>query len=235
MEKVLSKRLLLTLFFVGVIVASLTLVVAQAPSDIFDPVRDMFASWDSGDISPNIAKYLFFILLAAFVWSILDTSGIVSNGIVKWIISVIVSFLSVAYLSVTDIWILLTPYSAFGLTLLFVLPTLILVFFTFRIAFIGGASGVIAQHLIWIIYFVFLVWKFVTGIINGQITPNASITWVFVGILILVGIAALFNKLLIYLIGEEILKAQSQAAGSLLKRAAQMTRLDAEKFEDLAS
>jgi hypothetical protein len=137
MEKVLSKRLLLTLFFVGVIVASLTLVVAQAPSDIFDPVRDMFASWDSGDISPNIAKYLFFILLAAFVWSILDTSGIVSNGIVKWIISVIV--------------------------------------------------------------------------------------------------AALFNKLLIYLIGEEILKAQSQAAGSLLKRAAQMTRLDAEKFEDLAS
>lgn len=215
----------------------LGLIDAQTPGDvIFDPVKDLFyADFAEGDISPPIAKYLFWILLSVFVWSIIDLSGLISNEIAKWIVSIIIGFLGVAYLTPADVWVLLASYQALGLTLLFILPTIILVFFTFRVAYAGGAGGVIAQHIIWIIYFIFLVWKFITGILNGQIQPNNSITWLFVGILAFVGLAAILNKFLIRLFGKEVLEAQSQAAGSVLKKAARMSKMRAEELEELAS
>ena len=232
---VFKKKIILHLLFFGIFLFSLILVVAQTPTEvIFDPIRDLFTNSQEGDLSENVAKYLFFILLAILVWSTIDMSGMIENDLIKWIASLIVAFLGVAYLTPPDIWTLLASYEALGLTLLFILPSLILVFFTYRIAAVGGAGGVVAQHIIWFIYFIFLVWKFITGIINGQISPNNSITWVFVGILILAGLAALFNKLFIKWFGKEVLEAQSQSAGSVLKRAIALRKMEAEALGEQA-
>ena len=231
---VFKKKAIFSIFFIGILF-SLVLISAQTPTEvIFDPLRDLFTNFQEGQLSENVAKYLFFILLAVLVWSVVDTSGFVDNDIIKWVVSLIIAFLGVAYLTPTDIWTLLTPYEALGLTLLFILPSLILVFFTFRIAVVGGAGGVVAQHIIWFIYLIFLIWKFITGITSGKISPNNPITWIFVGILILVGFAALFNKLFIKWFGKEVLEAQSAAAGQTLKRAVALRRMEAEAFGEQA-
>ena len=231
---VFKKKAIFSIFFIGILF-SLILISAQTPAEvIFDPIKDLFTNFQGGGLSENVAKYLFFILLTVLVWSVVDTSGFVDNYIIKWVISLIIGFLGTAYLTPTDIWVLLASYEALGLTLLFILPSLILVFFTYRVAFVGGAAGVIAQHIIWFVYFIFLCWKFVTGITSGKISPNNSITWVFVGILLLAGFVAIFNKLFIKWFTKEVLEAQSEAAGKVLKRAVALRKMEAEAFGEQA-
>ena len=61
MKKVLYKQLFFGLFLVSVFVASMGFVIAQGPAAVFDPIFDMFTNFGEGNLSINVAKYLFFL------------------------------------------------------------------------------------------------------------------------------------------------------------------------------
>lgn len=228
MKKVLNGFLLLLLAFTF----SLVLISAQTPADFTDPIKDLFANWESGNLSVNIAKYLFLLLITLFVWSILDFSGLFPSKLVEWIVAIIVAFLSVAYIAPNELWTLLTSYKGLGLTLMFVVPLVILVLFTLRIAAVGGARGILAQYLIWIVYLLFLVGAFITGILTNKIKVSDPFAWIYIAAISIVALFVIFNRLLIRWLGKEELEAESAAAENTLKKAVRLRRMEAKALEE---
>ena len=68
----MKKENVISLFVFSLLFVGMFVGVASAVSPIFDPVKDMFSSWNEGDLSVNVAKYVFWIILTLFVFTILD-------------------------------------------------------------------------------------------------------------------------------------------------------------------
>ncbi len=227
LNKILFLALILSVF-------SLVLISAQTPGDFIDPIKDLFANWEAGNLSVNIAKYLFVLLVTLFVWSILDFSGLFSSRLVEWIVAIIVSFLSVAYIAPNELWVLLTSYKGLGLTLMFIVPLVILGLFTIRIAAVGGARGVLLQYLFWGVYLLFLIASFINGIIIGKIKLTDPFAWIYIIIMAIVVLVIIFNRQLIGWLGEKTLEAESAAAGMTIARSVRLRKLEAKALEELA-
>ncbi|MBS3080280.1 hypothetical protein J4221_02315 [Candidatus Pacearchaeota archaeon] len=235
MKKVFNKRILISVLILFSYF-SILFILAQSPQEvIFDPIRDLFANWEEGNLSINIAKYLFLLLITLFVWSILDFGGIIPSKTVTWIISFMIAFLSIAYVAPQQIWILLTGFDALGLTLIFFVPLIVLGLFTLRVAAVGGARGVLAQRLIWFVYFLFLVGNFVSGMVNNRINVSEPFAWVYIGAIFLVICVVFFNKFIIKWLGIAELEAESEAAGKTLERAVRLRRMEAEALRKQAA
>ena len=230
MKKEMTKTITSLLVFSILTIFAVDFVAAQNP--ILDPIVDLVTFRTDLSTSINIAKYLFWILLSALVWSILEASQIVKNNGIRWVISIIVAFLGVAYLAPNDIWGLLLSYNALGLTLLFLLPTAILFFFTLRIIKVGGSSGVVTQYLIWIIYFIFIIYRFIMSITENKLGYNQASTWIF---LVAIGVSAVMvfgNRWIRMWLGKEFLTAQIEHAEKIERRAAALTRARARTVEE---
>lgn len=234
MKKVLSRILLLSFLFVGIFI-TLSLVNAQTPKEvIFDPIIHLFTDWEAGNFGPNIAKYLFFILISLFVWSLIDFSDLIPSRIVTWTASAIIGFLSVAYIAPQQIWVLLTSYNALGLTLIFFVPLIILALFTLRVASSGGAKSILFQWLIWIIYFGFLIGSFVRGILNNQINMQDSFTWIYLGAIILVAILVFFNNQIIRFLSNVEREQEAERAENITRKSVRLRKIEAGAFDDLS-
>ena len=155
----------------------------------------MFAGWQEGQLSINIAKYLFFILLALFIYSIFAFVPIIKkqNEFIKSAMSAIVAFLATAYLTPSDVYTALASYGALGIALGGILPFIILLFFSIEVQKKGGFGGVILSKAVWAIFIVFLIYKIFSGIyfceIRGAGTStirciNAMEGWIYVGLII---------------------------------------------------
>jgi hypothetical protein len=214
-----TKRILVFSLFAILIASFLIGVVAAATP--FDPVRDMFANWEQGQLSLNLAKYLFLILLTLLLYSLFDTFGLVKGG-VNFLVSFIVAFLGTAYFAPSEVWGLLTSYNALAATILLVFPLLILFFFTIRIAAMGP-SGIVIQYGMWIIYTLFLVYRYIWGVTNG-LFADTSTAWVY-GAAILIAVAmTLFNRVIVHKINKEWLNAEVESAQNTANSAAAMNR-----------
>ena len=194
----------------------------------------MFTKFGEGNLNINLAKYLFWALVTIFIWSILDFSGVVPSNLANWVISIIVGFLSVAYIAPNQIWTLLTSYEAFGLTLLFVVPFIILGLFTLRIAAVGGAGGVLFQYLLWIIYGAFLAGTFVVGLVNGKLERTDPFVWIYLGTVVLVFLVVLFNHFIIKWMGKRVLEQQSERSENVLEKAVTLRKMEARALEEQA-
>src|SRR3989344_5887684 len=186
---------------------SLSLVAAATGNPIIDPIVELvtFKSTTTDDlaVSTNVAKYLFIILLTSFVWSILEASGFVKNEIVRWVISGIIGFLGVAYLSQGEVFGILLTYNALGMTLLFIIPFGILLFFTAEVVVAGRARGIVAQYYIWILYFIFLIYRFVTGLTSGALANDTASTWIFLAAIIASFIMIFGNRFIVKKLKDE--------------------------------
>ncbi len=224
MQKERSRKLinlsLLVILSLPLLIATITLVSA-AP--LTDPIKDLFAFTGDSAISVNIAKYLFWILLTLLVWSALDAGNVVRNNGIRWIISIVVGFLGVAYLTPNEIWLTLISYGALGMTLLYIFPTLILMFFTFRVVREGQATGIVLQYAMWIIYSCFLAYRFIQGIITGDLDTTETSTWVFLGVIIITVFVVIANKWLRKRLGDEFISEEITAAESVERLAAAVT------------
>jgi len=160
-------------------------------SGVFDPVKNMFSSWESGQLSVNVAKYLFWILVTLFVYSILAFVPVIKklHGGAKFFLALIVGFLSTAYITPSDVYTSLAGYSALGLVLSAILPLVILLFFSIEIQKGGGVGGRLVANFMWFIFVVFLVWKLMDGVFGITTTDNAKLIspwegFAYVGIII---------------------------------------------------
>lgn len=238
MKRELNKR---KIFFITLLSIFLITLIAQVvaaamtPQEIIlDPIKSMFANWGEGQLSINVAKYLFLILMILLVWTVLDMLGFIESDSIKWLASFIIAFLSISYLTPNDVWLLLTNYEALGLTFMFIIPLIILFLFTFRIVVIGGAWGIVIQWGTWIIYFLFLIYEYVNGLVIGRIDTHNPSSWLFIIPLLIVFCMVFLNRPIVRKMSKEFVKAETDTATNVVEKAAKMTRLRAREMDELA-
>ncbi len=193
--------------FLFLIVIVTGIVSAATLASIFDPVKDLFVNWNQGDLSVNIAKYVFWGIVGLFIFSILAFVPFVSGEkkvVIRVILAVLISFLAIAYLTPSNIYTMLASYGALGFVLGAGLPFIILAFFSIEMSK-QGVGGKIIAKLVWIIFIVYLIYKVVSGMIT---TPGIEL---FEGIIYLAAIVSCLiymywgeNKLLKLIFKEEM-------------------------------
>jgi len=183
--------LLMTVSFVG------TASAQSLGGQIFDPVKDMFASWTEGDLSVNLAKYVLLLVLTLFIFTILDFVPFVKEGgsgkkFIRFVLALAIGFLSMAYLTPSDVYTALAAYSALGVVFSAVVPFLILAFFSMEVAKSGGAGRILSKG-IWIAFGVFLIYKIIDGIFFCTIGTKGAQScisvvegFIYIGVLVLI-------------------------------------------------
>lgn len=195
MKKVLNKKIILSIVLISFLALTPTLVLAQNP--ILDPIYDWFLNWEEGNFSPNIAKYLLWVLITLIIFSIAKRipglgAMFKESDILGWIFSIIVAFLALAYITPDEVYALMIAYSAMGFTIGAIIPFIILVTWTATLATSRrrGGGGVVSRNLliyaIWTLFTVFIIYRIVTLTITKD-SPG----W-YMWALIIIGLACLF-------------------------------------------
>ena len=163
MKKNMKKNLVLGFFSLFIFVFAINFVSAA------NPIGDWFTSWDDGNFSTNIAKYLLWALVSMLVYGISDKfPGLEGKEFIKIPFALIVGFLSMAYITPEEVISMMTAYNAMGFVLSTVIPFLILAFFTFDLAGKGGTpkeqvSYNVLATLMWVGFSLFMVVRAITA------------------------------------------------------------------------
>ncbi|MEK6919350.1 MAG: hypothetical protein AABW73_04935 [Nanoarchaeota archaeon] len=169
-----------------------SLVSAQSTAQkIWDPIKDMFTGWQSGNLSVGVAKWLFLFLLVVMIYEIVKFVPVIKNmhRVVKFIFSLIVGFLATAYLVPEEIKVALVSYGAFGLLLGGIIPFILLVFFSVEMRKEeNGVGGLIVSYVIWIGYIGFLAWRTWDTMKNA---PEGQ-EWMYYIYLIIIAVSLIF-------------------------------------------
>lgn len=210
-------------------------------SAVDNPIGDWFSSWENADFSANIAKYLFWALVSMAVFSVASNiPGLnkIFEGDREWlgmIFSVIIGFLSMAYITPDEVYAMMVSYSALGFTIGVALPFIILIAFTFTLATedVKSVGQQLANKAIawvmWGAFLIFLVYKsFATEIPDSFVVPN----WILViaTALIFVSIGAIFGKM-----RKSKTQEVKDRAGETIDLAATLTKAQARSAEELAN
>ncbi|MEM2933011.1 MAG: hypothetical protein QW622_02280 [Candidatus Pacearchaeota archaeon] len=162
-------RVLALIFLSMFMISFVASIVAAA--NVFDPIRDMFASWEEGKLSVNIAKYAFVILLLILIYSIASIIPFVKtlNVYLKIIFAGIIAFLSTSYLTPEEVYSMLVSYGASGLILGGIIPLIFIIFFAFELSK-EGVGGLILSQITLIGFVIFLVVKLISFLVNSLIS-----------------------------------------------------------------
>ena len=218
---------ILGLILLSVILISL--IANFVAAQWMDPVRDMFANWTEGQLSTNIAKYLFLAMLTILLFSILDLIPTVKklNWMLKLILAGIIGFLSIAYLTPSEVYAMLASYSALGFVICAGFPFIILIFFTIDITRKGGVGARIFAKIMWFAFIAFLVYKLIAGWVDptNPLQPGMALAY-----LIAIGLAILyvtiFNTAILKMWFKEEIETYQQRHNQNLKK--QETKLHSE-------
>ena len=190
----MNKKRLFGLFVFSLLAISLFTGFVSAQSmtnDLFDPVKEMFSEWQEGDLSVNVAKYLFLFLVAIVIFNVLEFIPILGGkGPIRWVVAFIVSFLATAYLSKSDIYTMLASYGALGLVLGGVIPFLILMAFSIQLSKGGkkNRGGQLFAKFMWFVFIIFLIWKLIDGMwgftTGGEQVINIVEGFVYLGLIV---------------------------------------------------
>jgi len=216
---------LLSLFIINIIVVGLVsadetqkteikTTITRVTSTVFNPIREMFGGWQSGDFSVVIAKYLFLILLALLIYEIAGKVPFLKGKIARVPASIIIAFLGTAYLTPKEIYLMLTSYGAMGLILGAIIPFLIIFFFSLELGKKGGVANKFIQQAVWLGFGIFLIYKLIQGWSNNYF--GALEFWAY--ILILVGVVIMFlfqKKILKFIFKEELKEVLSEGKSDL--------------------
>jgi len=188
--------------------------ITRVTSTVFNPIREMFGGWQSGDFSVVIAKYLFLILLALLIYEIAGKVPFLKGKIARVPASIIIAFLGTAYLTPKEIYLMLTSYGAMGLILGAIIPFLIIFFFSLELGKKGGVANKFIQQAVWLGFGIFLIYKLIQGWSNNYF--GALEFWAY--ILILVGVVIMFlfqKKILKFIFKEELKEVLSEGKSDL--------------------
>jgi len=172
------------------------LVAGIAAAAVWDPVADMFTKWTAGELSVNIAKYSFTLLIFLLVISIAAHIPFVKRSIiVRFLFSALVAFLSAAYVTPQEVYMMLISYGAMGMIIGAIIPLIILVFFSIEMAK-EGVGGLLISQITWVGFALFLVVKLISFSVQDLIG------WVEMGVyigLILISLGMLVFQKRLYM------------------------------------
>jgi len=200
-----------------------------------DFVSNLFTNWDTGSVDVNIAKYLMFFIVILFIFSILNITGIPPYAGIQWLLSILVSFLAVAYITPAEVFSVLTTYTALGLALTSFLPFLIMVLASASILSPIKKSGnkvkvvtskitvgkIFFVILLWIMFTGFLIYKLIVGYGQGQ-DLSTGMGIVFFAVLGISVFIVIFNKAfrkMVMRIGKEIKETEKEFEGFAIDKA----------------
>jgi len=139
-------------------------VLALTPGDIGAGIADFFKELITGlsgllgtDADSGLSKFLFVILLAMIIYTVISSFFSGSNPFLKWGITISISLLF--YIGIPKGYLegLLVSYGAMGLTILTVIPFMIMVLFTIRVRNLMIARGTWIFYVLY--YFVLVIGK----------------------------------------------------------------------------
>jgi hypothetical protein len=230
------------LFIVGValfLVFAFLLTVTSVPQNVTytghpmaetNFISEFFTKWNTGNLDINISKYLFWITIMLLIFSALKFANFPSfpkadgksgGGFLQFILALVVSFLATAFITPEEVFVMLTSYSALGLTLGSILPFVIIMFFSAMLVSNESIRGMsigkmMLEVVIWFMWVGFLVYRFIKlwateGTINVLFKGGGIVMLVvfFLSLLILI-----FNKKFrqwIQNLGIELIKSRERA------------------------
>lgn len=160
-------------------------------------ISDLFTSWSAGDFDVNIAKYLLWIMLTLLLFSIFTSVSFPPNFFVRWLIAIPIAFLSIAYVTPSEILSIINTYSALGITLSVILPFFIVLFFSAALMSVKKikeltAGRILAEVAVWMLFTAFLIYKLIAGMFAGS---SFGINMIIIGFTALVSLMiVMFNK-----------------------------------------
>jgi len=193
------------------------------------PIAQWFGSWESGDFSANIAKYLFWALVSMVVFSIgsqipgLDKLFQGSYLALGVIFSAVVGFLSMAYITPQEVYALMTSYSALGFVVGGALPFIILFFFTMTIAVKSDSAGATQRYMskmfafaLWILFTIFIAVKAIFPVEGAGSGTYYTLTWALVALSIVctISVGMIFRKIQTSVAKEKVTKAKDVVSKS---------------------
>ncbi len=238
MEKHTKRIWLLSIFGAFAFVFSLQFVAAAN----LNPIKDWFANWENAQLSANVVKYFFWALISMLVYSIGSKipffSGMFESK-KEWLggtFSVIVGFLSMAYITPPEVIAMMTSYSAMGFVLGGALPFIILASFTFTLA--TSEKDKPAQTLMnkaiawlmWVAFLIFIGYKILPTIGTNVTNTYVGFLWVIfaANIIIIFAFGYLWNK-----IGEMVSKEELGEVKKIVDQSANDFKLTSEHFENI--
>jgi hypothetical protein len=146
------------------------------------------AEGDGGNLV-FVRYIMFFIILMAVYWAI--SSIVEGNAFVKTLFSGAISYLSVNFILIDEIYSIMTTYSALGVTFMVIIPFIIVLGFTTKLI----SSGILTlgkaftQRAIWAGYTIFLIYYIYTSD-----RSSTGLNWMIIIIGIISALITIFNK-----------------------------------------
>ena len=240
-----------TIFVLGVFILSLGMSFVSAdPADpaVESPVAEffkgVFVSWGDGEtFNPIFAKILFWLIITLIIYSVADLiPGLDGEkmGFVRWVLAVVVGFLSVTYITPNEIYTMMVSYSAMGFVLGGFLPIIVLAFFTWSIASKSSknphqfAVMRLLTWFMWLGYTLFSLMKVLgpLDITSGYENGSLWMSWLFVafGVVMLI-----FNKKVFMFLKSEVSESEVTSFKDNRKRRREVISADIEDFKDTAT
>lgn len=184
-------------------------------------ISDLFTQWSAGQLDVNIAKYLFWLMLTGLIWGALSFAKFPPNGFFQALIAIPVGFLATAYITPTEVFTILTSYTALGITLTFILPFIILLFVSAMLLSNEkirqmSIPKIMMEVFLWIFYMVVLGYKLIAGLVSGELQLGLTLPiMIMMAVFLISLLIVVFNSKFrnwMWKIGNDIRRAQAEAA-----------------------
>jgi len=194
-------------------------VTGQATDGGF--ISDLFTDWSAGNLDVNIAKYLFFFMLTMLIFSVLNFAKFPPKIALQFLIALPVGFLATAYITPDEIFTILTSYSALGIVLSFLLPFIIMLFFSAMLVSNEkikhmSMPKIMLEVFLWFFFVIVMGYKLIMGVVRGEALLGLNLPLIImIGIFFISCLILIFNKTFrnwMWKIGNDVRKAKEEAS-----------------------
>jgi len=191
-------------------------------------IADFFTNWSQGNLDVNIAKYLFFFMLAALIWSVLSFAKFPPNAFFQAVIAIPVAFLATAFITPAEIFTILQGYTTLGIVLTFIIPFIVMLFFSAMLTSNEkiremSIPKIMLEFFLWLFFVAVLGYKMISGFFTGQVSFGLNLTIIImVAVFFISSLILIFNSKFrewVWRIGAQIRKAQSVAERQIAEEA----------------
>lgn len=197
-------------------------------------VGEFFQKWMEGSLDPIVVKYMFFIILTMFIFSILSSAKWPDHAALRWLMAIPVAFVSIAFLTPAQLYAALTTYGALALTLITVLPLAIMFFFSSQLLQGKLTVGkVMFQLILWYFYLAFLLYMLASAIFREGMPFSGPVLIIIAGGMIS-SCVIFFNpryRKWVRKIGREITEEVTKDIGAAAEAAEDLVRRHHERNE----
>ncbi len=245
MKKEMARRLSFVLLSMMIAFSLLTLVSAMTADEFFAKTgsgigyafNQVFGTtFGTSAVEMAIVKFLFFLLIFLIIYAVSDLIPLLeTHPYVGVLISAIVAWLSVMYITPTDFYTILISYTTLGITIGAIIPLAVLLALSYKLALKPTAGKVILQKVLLGVFALVLVYRVIqiwgeTEVGGVAISPLALP--VYGGTLVIIVLLIILNAPVRKFILSSSLKTTMDNADTLGR---EESLAQAIKFDNLAS